>query len=99
VTAPEALKIFCKNVEAEEEYRSTLSAAERVQGSLHPEVLQTCYNLALCLEDQNKLPEALELVKRAETGWQKVLGGEHLLSQRAKKVLARIQQKLRDQQK
>ena len=40
-------------------------------GPEHPETLVTCYDLALCLKDQNKKEEAKVFAKRAAEGARK----------------------------
>ena len=72
-----------------------LAIMERVLGAEHPDVFTSCYNLALCLEDQKKLPEALAFMQRAEAGWAKVLGPDHPYSKLAKTVRERIEAAMR----
>jgi hypothetical protein len=43
----------------------------------HPDTLQTCFNLAVCLRAEGKLEEANALAKRAADGGLKVLGPDH----------------------
>jgi hypothetical protein len=50
---------------------------ERVLGAEHPYVARCCSNLALCLEDQKKLPEALQFMQQAELIRIKALGPDH----------------------
>ena len=77
--------------EAEKEHRAVLAIRERVLGAEHPDVFQSCFNLALCLEDQKKLPAALAFIQRAEAGCAKVLGPGHPDSKDAKRIRERIE--------
>ncbi|MEO6786952.1 MAG: hypothetical protein ABI318_12540, partial [Chthoniobacteraceae bacterium] len=75
-----------------------LAIIERAFGAEHPEVFQYCYDLALCLEAQKKLPEALTFMQRAETGRTKVHGSEDPSSKYAKAARERIEAEMKKQQ-
>ena len=74
-----------------------LARRERVLGAEHPDVFRSCYNLALCLDSQKKLKEALEFMRRAETGRNKVLGTDHPASKDTKEARERIEAALKKQ--
>jgi tetratricopeptide (TPR) repeat protein len=87
------------HAEAEKEYRALLAIYQRVFGLEDNKTFETCFNLALSLEDQNKFKEALELMERVEIGWRKMPGGDPLRTKYLKTRVDRIQRKLREQQK
>ena len=51
-----ALRAQGKYAEAEKEHRAVLAIRERVLGAEHPDVFNSCFNLALCLEAQINPP-------------------------------------------
>lgn len=60
--------------EAEKEYLQALPLCDRTFGADHPETLRLCHNLAQCLTEQDKIPEALTYARRAHAGYLKTLG-------------------------
>ena len=54
-----------------------LKLRERVLVLEHPDTLTSLYNLALCLEKQNKLEDAREFARHAMEGGRTVLGTAH----------------------
>jgi tetratricopeptide (TPR) repeat protein len=81
-----------KHAEAEAEHHAVLAIRERVLGPEHPYVFQSCFNLSLALKKSGRKTEALDHARRALVGWNKVLGPDHPFSQRAKRLVARLQQ-------
>jgi hypothetical protein len=63
--------------QGEQEFRQVLTACERALGPDHPDTLTACYNLAVCLEAQDKIPDALTYARRTLTIRLKVLGKDH----------------------
>ena len=90
-----SLRGMGKQDEAVKELRELLKAQEHALGVEHPKVLQSCFYLAVDLETQKNLKEALELAQRAEAGWQKLQGTDHGYFKRAKMVRERIEAKLK----
>ena len=84
-----------KSREAEPIHRHVVEVRQRVLGAEHPDVFQSCYNLAVSPEDQRKLPDALAFIQRAEAGWTKVLGPDHPDSKDAKQLRERIKAAMR----
>ena len=72
-----------------------LAVQERVLGAEHPIVLLSCFNLALILEAQQKLPEALALMRRAEEGRTRTLGAEHPYTKATVAARARLEAAVR----
>ena len=87
----ETVQVQGKWEEMEAEHRNILSLREEVLGPEHPHVFESCYNMALCLDKQNKLPEALEMAQRAEAGRKRVLGAGHPLTKRAVNLREQIE--------
>ena len=75
-----------------------LASRERALGAEHPDVLTSSYNLALCLKAQQKFPEALAFMQRAEAGWAKVLGAEAGHTRSIRRECERIEAALKEQQ-
>ncbi len=81
--------------EAEKEFRAVLAIGERPLREEYLIIFGSCFNVALCLEDQKKFPEALVFIQRAESGWQKTLGADHRDTKDAKKARERIEEKMK----
>jgi hypothetical protein len=62
---------------AEEMFTRVLSGREKVLGLDNPYTLMTMNNLAIVLEQQDKLEEAEDLFRRRVKGREKVLGANH----------------------
>jgi len=77
--------------EAEVEHRAVLAIRQRVLGPEHPDVAQSCYNLAQCLKAQNKCPEALAFARQALEIWTKKLGADYSFTKDAKKLVAELE--------
>jgi len=92
-----ALNAQQKHAESEVEYRKMLQVVEHSLGDRHRDTLLSCCNLACCLLAQGKLPEALALARRAETGDNEVLGLEDADSKRAKRVRMDIEAAMKQQ--
>lgn len=86
-----ALHSLGRHTQAEKEHRIVTQARERVLGAEHPDVAQSCYNLVLCLKAQQKLPDALAFIQRAEYIWSKVLGPHHQDTKDATALRQRIE--------
>lgn len=86
-----ALRAQGKYAEAEQECRAVLKVQERVLGAEHPDVALSWLILALCLEAQKQLPEALAFMQLAEQGWTKALGPDHPQTKLAKAGRERIE--------
>ena len=71
-----------------------LALEEHVRGAKNPDTLNTCYNLALCLEEQQKLKEALTYAQRALTGRLKVLGKNDADTKAAQELVDELMKKL-----
>jgi len=80
----------------EVEHRAILAAREAAVGASHPDVFESCYNLALCLESQDKLPEALTFSQQAQTGRNAALGSDHPSSKLAKQLCDRIEKRIKE---
>jgi tetratricopeptide (TPR) repeat protein len=63
--------------EAEEFFRQTLEATERVLGPDHPITLRVVHNLALVIEGRKRYDEASILYQRADLKSQERLGSGH----------------------
>ena len=77
--------------EMEAEHRRILALREEVLGLDHPHVFESCYNVALCLDKQHKLPEALDMAQRAEAGRKRVLRAGHPLTMKTVNLREQIE--------
>ena len=75
-------------------YEKALAGQTRALGPDHPSTLDTLENIALVLETQGKLKEAILIEEKVVVGLNKMLGAEHPDSVRAKKFLERFSFKL-----
>jgi hypothetical protein len=64
---------------------------EKVNGAAHPETLQTCFDLALCLRAENQTTQAKALAERAVEGAQELLGIEHPNTKKYRRLLDSLQ--------
>jgi tetratricopeptide (TPR) repeat protein len=84
-----------RHAEAEREHRTVLELRQKVLGARHPDVFLSCFNLGLCLEAQSRLDEALPCMRRAQTGFQKLLGANHPHAQFAAESVQRIEAEMK----
>lgn len=79
-----------KHDEAEQEFLQVLPLYEHAFGAEHVATLNTCYSLALCLMQHDKLAEALTYAKRAHAGYLKVLGEKHSSTRTAENLIKHL---------